>query len=107
MTNIVQPSTTTSPAVPLTQAEQIKGKVVELQVALSNSIPGYESLLHVIHRALLADEELTHLMTEEEIGIICQGLQKKTGVVITTAAVKKNMTTGAGKKLSSVSLGDL
>lgn len=107
MNTVVQPSTTTSPAVPLTQAEQIKGKIAELQQQLSAALPGYESLLHTIHRALLADEELTHLLSEEEIGVICQGLQKKTGIVITTAAIKGKTNAAGGKKLSGISLDDL
>ena len=103
----ITPTTATASAVPLTHCEQMKSKIADLQAALQKQLPGYEGLLHVIHKELLNDEELTHMITEEELGVICQGLQKKTGIVISTAAVKSKTTAAGGKKLSSLNLDDL
>lgn len=81
-------STVTLPVAP-TQAEQIKAKILDLQEALQKQLPSYESLLHTIHRNLSMDASTVHLLSEEEIGVICAGLQKRTGVFIQQEVVKK------------------
>lgn len=101
MTDAVTNSPITS--VPLPQAEQISAKISLLQQQLQQQSPGYESLLHELHVALHADEEMVHLLTEEQVGIICAGLAKKKGIVI--AAVEKKGSTSSGKKLKEVTLG--
>lgn len=78
---------TTEP-VPLTAADQVKGKIATLQERLQKLAPGYEALLHEIHRILAKDPDLCHYLSEEEIGTICHGLSLRKGVVIATAAAK-------------------
>lgn len=104
ITNL-QATGTTTPT-PLTNAEQIMNRISDLQQSLASGSPGYESILHVIHRALLKDEEAVHLLTEDQIGIICSALGKKTNTVIAEVAVKRNKTTG-GKALKDISLEDI
>lgn len=92
-------STVTSP---LSTAEQLVGKILELQEKLQQQAPGYESLLHTIHSNLSKDPDLVHLLTNEQIGIICLGLQKRTGVEMSKIEAKKK--TSSKEK---VSLADL
>lgn len=94
---------TTAPA-PLSNADQIIGKIVELQESLQQNLPNYQGLLHVIHSACIKDENLTHMLSEEQIGILIAGLCKHKGVVLAQEATKKG--TG-GKKLKNLTLDDL
>lgn len=70
-------------------AETIKQQIEELKEKLQQSVPGYESLLHTIHRALAASPDTVHLLTDEQIGVICAGLKKRTNVVVFEETVKK------------------
>lgn len=90
---------------PLPQASIILDKIQELQTALQTAAPNYESLLHTIHVALHKDEELTYLLSEEEVGIICAALAKKKGIIIAETAMKQK--TGSGKSLKNITLDDL
>ena len=87
---------------PLSNAEQIKGRILQLQEALQKQLPGYESLLHTIHANLAKDPETVHLLSEEEIGTICAGLSKRTGVFIAAESLKKK-----APKAGKVTLDDL
>lgn len=86
--------------------EIIRGRIIELQQSLQGRIPGYEKILHTIHRALQSDPETVTLLTEAEIGVICAGLSKRTGIVIATSAGTKNRLP-SGKKLKEVELDDI
>lgn len=100
--NIVQPSSigTTNPA-PLSAADQIVARISKLQEMLQVQSPGYESLLHEIHVTLFKDQALTHLLTEEQIGVIVAGLSKKKNIVIATGMSK------AKKKAADISVDDI
>lgn len=80
--------------VPLSHADQVKDKILRLRTQLQEKLPGYESLLHEIHRALAKDESTAHLLTEEEIGVICLGLQKRAGSYILEKEASKKTKTG-------------
>lgn len=86
---------------PLSNAEQIINKIGDLQARLQAAAPGYEMLLQQIHIALSKDEEVVHLLSEEQIGIIVAGLAKKKGQVIIAASQK-----GQGKVLGSSGVGN-
>lgn len=86
---------------PLTDLEQISGKIAQLHEAMQKSAPGYESLLFHIHKVLSMNEDLSILLTEEQIGTICAGLAKRKNIVIATAITKGN-TNHSGKKLSQL-----
>jgi hypothetical protein len=90
---------------PLPSASILADKIAELQAALQTAAPSYESLLHTIHVALNKDESLAHLLTEEQVGIICAGLTKKQGIVIAETTAKAKTT--SGKSLKNISLDDL
>lgn len=85
-------------ATPLGPAEQVKQKIAELQQRLQTAAPGYESILHDIHKALAADEAVTLLLTDEEVGIICAGLSKKKNIVLAESGGKSSSSTSAKLK---------
>ena len=87
----------------LPEASLLIEKIEELKEKLQNAAPGYEGLLYTIHKQLAADEQLVHILTEDQIGIIVAGLSKKKNIIIASAVSAK--TTKAS--LKNVSLGDL
>lgn len=91
---------------PLSNVDIIAGKIAALDKALADNLPNYAELLHVIHKNLSEDEALSHLLTEEQIAVICKGLYKKTQTVIVEGASKGN-SVGNKKKLSGLTLDDL
>lgn len=95
-------------ATPLTNCDQIVAMIAELETALQQSLPSYESLLHKVHVALHKDEECAILLSSEQVGIVCAGLSKKKGIFIalsgSTAAKTK---TASGKSLKDVTIDDL
>lgn len=99
---------TTAPA-PLSEADQIIAKIGDLQQRLQSVAPGYEGLLHEIHVALHKNENVVHLLTDDQIGIIVAGLSLRKGIVL--AEVDKggrpNKKLAGGKKLSETTLDDL
>lgn len=93
---------------PLNNVEQIAERINTLQESLKAGSPVYESLLHTIHVALHKDEELVHLLTEEQIGVIVSGLAKKKNIVIAEPVTKSGGSrTPSGKKLKDLTLDDL
>lgn len=99
---------TTSP-VPLPEISQIYAKIEDLKSRLQIAVPGYEHLLHEIHVALHKDESLTHLLSEEQIGVILLGLAKKKNIVIAEGERKNGARsrTSAGKSLKEITLDQL
>lgn len=84
---------------------EIKSKLDELQQALLSSHPTMPSLLRDIHKTLKAFPEQVTLMTEDEIAIVVQGLEKQTNSHLVASAMK---TTKAKKEsLSKVTSDDL
>lgn len=81
----------------LTQGEQLKGMISSLQEMLESKLPGYKEVLQRIHIQLRKDENLVHLLTEQEIGTVVAGLAQHTGVVISGAASKAAGKKAAGK----------
>lgn len=90
---------------PLNNLEQIVAKISELETALKENTPNYESLLHQIHVNLHKDESLTHLITEDQIGVVVRALSKKKSIVIATTAAKSKGGGNAG--LKNLTLDDL
>jgi len=88
--------------IPLSVEDAIKGKIDSLQKSLQQKLPDYESILHFIHRELAEHPDTVHLLSDEEVGIIVAGLQKRTGIFIAGAEADKKV---KGKK-GGVSLDD-
>jgi len=82
---------------------QINERISELQSALSAASPNYEGILQTIHRQLSQDEALVHMLTDEQVGVICAGLTRKKQIIIVAASIK-----GVKKqKLSDIDADDL
>lgn len=75
---------------------EIKTKLDALQEALLSSNPEMPVLLRDIHRTLKAQPDQVTLMTEEEIHIVIQGLEKQTNSHIAASVTKPS----AAKKAS-------
>lgn len=84
---------------PLNNADQIIGMISTLQSQLQTNAPGYESLLHKIHRALAADEDLSHILSEEQIGVVVAGLSRRKNIVI--FAEKAKSTSKSASKITT------
>ncbi len=91
---------------PLSEAEQVVGKISELQTALQRQLPEYSSILHSIHTELQRSPDTVHFLTDEQIGVIVAGLQKKTGMFIAAETAKKPIGSG-GKRGGKIGLDDL
>lgn len=100
----------TSAPVPLTNLEQLQEKISRMQSLMIADNPGFETLLREIHITLHKNEDLVHMLKEEEIGKIVSGLCKKERVVIAEANMKaKDGRNAKGEKtsLKNLSLDDL
>lgn len=87
----------------MTPIEQIRSNILDLQNKLLEVHPQMPILLKTIHDQLKADPENVTLLTEEEICIIVNGLEKQTGVEL-SKVISKQATT---KKLSKITSADL
>lgn len=81
----------------------IKNRVVKLQEAMEKDIPEYASILHTIHKALSKDDELTHMMDEDEVGILLRAMKLRKNVVLVEEKSKKS----AKKSLKDTTLDDI
>lgn len=86
---------------PMNGAMMLQEKIVKLREALTTAHPLMPVLLREIWMALKKDEELTYLLSEEDIATIVDGLEKQSQVEIVKEVVKakpkvslKNMTLG-------------
>lgn len=87
----------------MTPAEQIKEAIQDLSTKLLSAHPEMPILLRKIHQHLSKDPEIVTLLTEEEIGVIVDGLsnQTKTSIATSLATGKK------GKPIKSIGIADL
>jgi len=72
--------------------EQIRMKIAELQQCILAAHPTLPMLLREIHTVLKTDPDNVTLLSEEDIGIIVQGLKLQTKTVITAATLSKKST---------------
>jgi len=87
-------------SIAMSPEDQVRALIAQLSTELEAEIPGYSSTLRTIHKRLVAEEELTHILSEEEIGIIMSGQQKLTNTTIKTVENKPAAKTAAAKKLA-------
>jgi len=88
----------------MTPLEQFQSKVLEIQEALLSAHPKLPILLAEIHKTLKADPANVTLLSEDEIGILVQGLEAQTKVEIMATMSSK---TKAGKALKNISAMDI
>lgn len=68
---------------------EIQTKLEALQDALLNAHPQMPTLLRDIHQTLKAQPEQVTLMTEDQIHLIIQGLEKQTGTYLSQVVAKQ------------------
>jgi predicted transcriptional regulator len=78
-------------------------QIAELEQALLSSHPSLPTLLQQIHRAIKQDPDAVTLLSEEEIGVIVNGLsrQTQTAIAVSISSGKK------GKSIKSIGVDDL
>jgi len=82
---------------------QVQESIAALQQALLSAHPEMPVLLRKIHQTLRNDPEVVTLLTEDEIGVIVNGLSKQTQTTIATSLATKR----TGKTLKSIGIADL
>jgi hypothetical protein len=85
----------------------IKGKIAEMNTALLASNPLMPVLLREIHQHLRKDPELVTIITEEEIGMIVNGLKKQTNTVLATTTIKQSTSKAEKVKQAKLTLDDI
>lgn len=81
----------------------VQEQIASLQSALLASHPTMPILLREIHKTLKADPEVVTLLTEEEIGVIVNGLSSQTQTTIATSLASGKK----GKSIKSIGVADL
>lgn len=89
----------------MTDYEQIKARINQLDEALKAAHPQMPILLREIHKTLKEDPAVVTLLAEEDIATIVRGLEKQTNTFI--AASMSKPTAAAKKALSKVTSNDL
>lgn len=85
----------------------IKTKLDALQAALLESHPQIPTLLRDIHQTLKAQPEQVTLMSEDEIHIVIQGLEKQTNSHLAAAVSKATKSPAKKKALAANTASDL
>lgn len=80
---------------------EVKSKIAELSAALLAASPTMPLLLREIHTQVRKDPELITIISEEEIGIIVNGLKVHTNTELLSTAVK------AASKKTKVTIDDI
>ena len=84
-------------------ATQLNEAIADLSDKLLNAHPEMPILLRKIHQTLKKDPDCVTLLTEEQIGVIVNGLSKQTATVIATSISKGNK----GKAIKNIGVDDL
>jgi hypothetical protein len=83
---------------PIPQGFELKSKIADLSSAILERHPRMPTLLREIHQTLKQYPENVTLLSEEDIGVIVQGLEKQTNVFLSQTV------TGAKGKSGNKSL---
>ena len=81
----------------------VQEQIENLKAALLAAHPTMPILLRDIHKTLKADPEVVTLLTEEEIGVIVNGLSSQTQTTIATSLASGKK----GKSIKSIGVADL
>jgi len=89
------------------QGLDIKTKLAELEQAMLTKHPSMPVLLRTIHQQLRKDPELVTIISEEEIGLIVNGLKIQTNTEIVMASDKPAAKKAAKKAAAAIGFDDL
>ena len=78
--------------------------IANLQQLILTAHPTLPVLLRTIHKQVRDDPELVTILSEEELGIIVNGLKVQTNTEIVATAVKSSTTAKLKKKILTVDL---
>ena len=92
-----------NPKMAISPAFEIQEKLASLELALIGKLPTIKTLLRDIHRSLKGDPDTVTILSEEECGILVEGLKYQTKVEIATTATKAK----PKKALSKMTVADL
>lgn len=84
-------------------ATQLNESIADLQDKLLSAHPEMPVLLRKIHQQLKKDPECVTLLSDEQIGVIVNGLSKQTATIIATSLAKG----GKGKAIKNLGVDDL
>jgi len=82
----------------------LQEKISSLQAALLAADPKMPTHLRAIHTELIQYEELSHLLTEDEIAVILDGQQRQLGIVL---AAETSKVKAGSKSIKNVKADDL
>jgi len=86
---------------PMTEEEQIKAKISQLQKLIETDNPGMKAWLIQIHKGLKAQEGIVQLLSEEEIGTLVAGYSRVAQVSLTATVKSGSKNAKALAKISS------
>lgn len=90
-----------------TQYELISAKIKELSEAILSDHPHLPIQLREIHKNLKEDPAIVTLLSEDEICVIVNGLEKQTNTFIAASMSPAKTSAAAKKALSKVTSDDL
>lgn len=90
------------PTTKLIAATSIQEKIADLKAKMDSKLPGLETALASIHKQLLEDTALVHILSDEEVGVICNGLARAKQIILVTKEAKSSR-----KSLSKTTIDDL
>lgn len=86
----------------LTSYTELQSQLLQLQESILSAHPRMPGLLAEIHRALSAQPENVSLLSEEEVQIIVNGLQKQTRTEFAQSALKPAASKSAANKIKTL-----
>jgi hypothetical protein len=89
------------------QQDQLLQRLGYVENALLSADPQMKQHLAEIHKLLIGYEELVHLLSEEQIGIIMAAQQKLTNTSLVAAVSAASKKASVAKKAGQLTLGDL
>jgi hypothetical protein len=101
--------TPTPYSVPATtpQQDQLMQRLSGLQEAMLAADPDIKTHMREIHKLLIGFEELVHLLSDEEIGVIMKAQQGLTHTALVGTVTAGKTKASNSKKAAGISLGDL
>lgn len=85
----------------------VKEKIATMNAALLAVSPMMPVLLREIHNLIRKDPELITIISEEEIGMIVNGLKVQTNTVLTTTVVKSSTSAATKQKMLKLTVDDI
>lgn len=86
---------------------EVLQRIGDLEIALKEEIPTLPHILVEIHKMLAGQDDIVHLLSDEQRAVIVSACWKHSGTEIITGNRKAGKTSDGTKKLKSVGVGDI